>query len=115
MQVSSTSASTSRVSSSSGGDIAKLQKQLRELTDELKGVASSNLDAKAKQEKSKLLQAKVQMVQAQIAAIQRAQQQEQQKAQVAKAEGAAGAAHKQKAASTEDRTSGLGGNVDTYA
>ena len=79
MQVASTTSSPVKPSSSSGSsDIAKLQKQLRELTEELKGVVSSDMDAKAKQEKAKLLQAQIQMVQAQITAIQRAQQQEQQ-------------------------------------
>ena len=116
MQVASTTSSPLKPSSSSGGsDIAKLQKQLRELTEELKGVVSSDMDAKAKQEKAKLLQAQIQMVQAQITAIQRAQQQEQQRAQAAKAEGAAAnAAQQQKAPSAKNPPAGLGRNVDTY-
>ena len=89
---------------------------VRELTEELKGVVSSDMDAKAKQEKAKLLQAQIQMVQAQITAIQRAQQQEQQLAQVAKAEGAAAnAAQQKKTQAAKTPSSGLGNNVDTYA
>ena len=116
MQVASTTSAPVKPTSSSGsGDIAKLQKQLRELTEELKGVVSSDMDAKAKQEKAKLLQAQIQMVQAQITAIQRAQQQEQQLAQVAKAEGAAAnAAQQKKTQAAKTPSSGLGNNVDTY-
>jgi len=86
---------------------------LRELADELKGVASSDLDAKAKQEKVKLLQARIQMVQAEIAAIQRAQQQKQQASQAEKSEDLANEALTQRAPS-EGQKSGLGSKVDTY-
>jgi predicted ribosome quality control (RQC) complex YloA/Tae2 family protein len=109
MQVS-LSSSAGNVSSSSGSDIAKLQKQLWSLTEELKGVATSNLDAKAKKEKVKLLQAQIQMVQAQISAIQRARQQEQQEAQSRKAE----ATNAQRRTSPR-RPSSLGSQLDTFA
>ena len=60
--------------------------------------------------------AQIQMVQAQITAIQRAQQQEQQLSQVAKAEeAAANAAQQKKTQAAKSPSSGLGNNVDTYA
>lgn len=115
MQVSSTSNSGStNTSSSAGSDIAKLQRQLRDLTEELKNVVTSNLDAKAKAEKAKLLQAQIQMVQAQIAAIQRANQQKQQDAQTEKVKATDRVSRKQKAESNGLLT-GFGDNVDTHA
>lgn len=116
MQVSGTSAFSGRFSGAGGdaGDIAKLQKQLRDLVEELKGLATSNIDAKSKKERIKLLQSQIQMVQAQISAIQRARQQEQQKLAIQKSENAAKLTEPQKprAASKSDKPGSL---VDTYA
>ena len=116
MHVSGTSSLSGHISSSGGdgSDIAKLQKQLRDLVEELKGLATSDIDPKSKKERVKLLQAQIQMVQAQITAIQRARQQEQQNVTIQKSENAAKLADKKspEAASENDT---LGSNVDTYA
>lgn len=81
MQVSSVSSSpapTGAGRATSSSDVAKLQKQLRELTDALKQASSDqSMDGKAREQKVKLLQSQIQMVQAQIEAIQRQKQQEQ--------------------------------------
>lgn len=118
-----TSASAAPVGSASsgsggGGDIVRLQKRVQELTNELKAVASSDMEAKAKIAKSKLLQAMIQMLQQQIASIQQQAQQaqalQQQKAadavqKTAPAANAAGAPTARKPAGA------LGSMVDTYA
>lgn len=54
MTVSSISATSSSASSASGTSdaIAKLQKQIQALTTELKNLASSDMDAKAKETRS---------------------------------------------------------------
>ena len=109
MQVSS-STSTGVQSSQGSNRIAALQKQLRQLTDELKDVATMDMEPKAKQERLKLLQAQIQMVQQQIAAIQRQQQQEQLSQQNAQA-----ARQAQAAEHKTPRTPGLGESVDVYA
>lgn len=116
MQVSGTSAYSGRIPSTGGdsADIAKLQKQLRDLVEELKGLAASNIDPKSKKERVKLLQAQIQMVQAQIAAIQRARQQEQQDLSVQKSANAAKLAEKKKATTASGRDK-LGSLVDAYA
>jgi hypothetical protein len=69
--------------SSAGNDtsaqIAALQKQLRVVTQEIKvTIADTSMEAKAKQQKIKLLNAQAMAIQTQIAALQRAQQQAQQ-------------------------------------
>ena len=51
MQVSSASSASSASGAQSSSEIAKLQKQLRRLTDELKSVATSDMDAKTKKQK----------------------------------------------------------------
>lgn len=116
MQVSGTSSISGRISGAGAdaSDIAKLQKQLRDLVEELKGLATSDMDPKAKKERVKLLQSQIQMVQAQITAIQRARQQEQQDVTIQKSENATKLAEKKKpkAAFKNDQ---LGSNVDTYA
>lgn len=113
MQISSSTSSPRTTSgASSGNDVARLQKQLRELTDELGSVAGQDMDAKAKQEKVKILQAQIQMVQQQISAIQRQNQQEQanklQQAQDAKNADT-------QATPARGKTPGLGDVVDTFA
>lgn len=105
----------------SGGsdDTAALQKQLRDLTDQLKETSSdTSLNAKAREQKTRLLQAQIQAVQAQIAAIQRQKQQEQIESQRDNADTAAapppaknGQADKQRGSAVN----GLGANVDTFA
>lgn len=65
--------------SSAAAEIARLQKQIRVLTNDLKDVATDDsLDAKAKQKKAALLQAQIQVLQQQIAAIQQAEAQKSQ-------------------------------------
>lgn len=109
MQISSTT-STGGLGSKAGGDIAALQKQLRQLTDQLKNVAALDMEPKAKEERVKLIQAQIQMVQQQIAAIQRQSQQEQMSKQLAEQ-----AAKQVKASDASPaRTPGLGGSVDVY-
>ena len=116
---SASSASVGSASSSGGNDTARLQKRVQELTNELKNVATSDMDAKAKVAKSKLLQAMIQMLQQQIAAIQQQAQQAQAMQQQKAAEVAQkpASAAKAAAAATEQRktTGALGGMVDTYA
>lgn len=115
MQVSNTSSSSSTSGTATGSsDIAALQKQLRDLTNELKNVATSNLDAKAKAEKTKLLQAQIQMVQAQIAAIQRANMQKQQTAQSEQMTSVKPVGDKSKSNGGR-RVKSLGVHVDTFA
>ncbi len=116
MQLSGTSPSAGS-RSAAGGDasaIAKLQKQLHELVEELKGVATSNMEPKAKKERVKLLQSQIQTVQAQIAAIQRARQQEQQNAAMQKAQSAAKLDQENRDKADRKNIS-LGNLVDTYA
>ncbi len=126
MQISRTS-STAAVAPASGSgasggssDTAALQKQLRDLTEALKQTSSdTTMNAKAREQKTRLLQAQIQAVQAQIAAIQRQQQQEQIERQRQNA-GTAGntAAADQDSQGTGRKAAaaqGLGGNVDTYA
>lgn len=67
--------SPSAASSSNPGEIDKLQKQLKELTKELRAVDSSGLTPKARIERAKLLQAMIQMVQQQISALLQSQRQ----------------------------------------
>ena len=110
MQVSLSSSTGRAAASTAAGDIAKLQKQLKSLVEEVKSVATSDMDAKAKQEKVKLLQAQIQMVQAQISAIQRARQQEQQDVQSRKAEAAVAQRR-----DSERQNSSLGSQIDTFA
>ena len=76
MKIADTS-SSANVSSdlSDTGTIAKLQKRLQVLMKQLRNVATENLSPKEKQEKSRLLQAEIEVIQAQIAAIQRKQMQ----------------------------------------
>ncbi|MCZ2498302.1 hypothetical protein GN316_16200 [Xylophilus sp. Kf1] len=125
MQVSSSTASANVSSgggASSAGQIAQLQKQLKDATEELKAVAlDSTLDAKAKEVKQKLLQSQVVAIQQQIAALQQAeaqkaqqaQQKAQEKAQAAEAPRADGDAS---AASTrKPEGSPLGQRLDVYA
>ncbi len=71
-------------------------------------MVSSDMDAKPKQEKSKL-------VQAHIAAIQRAHQHKQQMAQAMEAKGTTKAVQKRRAASAKDKASAIGNKVDTFA
>ncbi len=68
---------TSSGAADTSGTIAKLQKQIEQLTIALKDLASSDMEAKAKLLKSKLLQGMIQMLQQQIAALQRQSQQAQ--------------------------------------
>ena len=66
MQVSSASSTSSASGAQSSSEIAKLQKQMRQLTDELKNVATSDMDAKAKKQRVEALQAQIQNLQTQI-------------------------------------------------
>nr|WP_315430961.1 FlxA-like family protein [uncultured Albidiferax sp.] len=109
MQVSSIT-STGGLGSKAGGDIAALQKQLRQLTDQLKNVASLDMEPKAKEERVKLIQIQIQMVQQQIVAIQRQSQQEQLSKQLA----AQAAKQVKSSDASSARTPGLGGSVDVY-
>jgi hypothetical protein len=88
--------------------IAKLQGQLKELTQKLKDTANSDMEPKLKVQTAKMLQAQIQAIQAQIQALQ--QQQAQQKS-------AGKASSPQVAEGTEERPnySPLGVQVDTYA
>ena len=59
--------------SNSAAEIAKLQKQMKNLTNELKNIAGdTTMDAKAKQKRAEQLQAQIQLIQQQITAIQQA-------------------------------------------
>ena len=81
----------SNVSSSTGGSgdasqIALLQKKLSKLVQQLKDVATSTtMDAKAKQQQTKLLQTQIAAIQNQITALQNQRQLEQQRQAQAKA------------------------------
>ena len=101
-----------------GGDIARLQKRVQELTNELKSVTSSDMEPKAKIARSKLLQAMVQMLQQQIAAIQQQAQQgqalQQQKAAEAAQKAGPAALAPGRAVAPKARGA-LGGMVDIYA
>lgn len=101
-----------------GADIARLQKRVQELTNELKSVASSDMEPKAKIARSKLLQAMVQMLQQQIAAIQQQAQQgqalQQQKAAEAAQKAGPAALAPGRAVAPKARGA-LGGMVDIYA
>lgn len=113
MQISNASSSAGATASpQSSNNINKLQKQLRDLTDELRGVVGQDMDAKAKQMKVKMLQAQIQMVQQQIAAIQRQSQQDQanKMKQVQEAKNSS-----TQAAAARGKTPGLGETVDTFA
>ncbi|MBD9390799.1 FlxA-like family protein [Acidovorax sp. ACV01] len=114
MQISGANSTNAASRGAASSNIAKLQKQLRELTDELRGVAGQDIDAKAKQEKIKLLQAQIQMVQQQIAAIARQSQQEQ-AARQQQAQATRDPSTKAAPAPTGRRTPGLGDTVDTFA
>ena len=112
MQVSSsTSASASGAASSSGGnDIAALQRKLRSCSRRSKKWPP-NIDAKAKQQKSKLLQTQIMMVQNQIEALMRARQQ----AQIDKQrEQQQAAENPSQSPSKGGKAPGLGGVVDVY-
>ncbi|MDB5849415.1 MAG: hypothetical protein JWP29_3167 [Rhodoferax sp.] len=113
MQISSSTAVSGRASSAGsagdGNQIDKLQKQLRALTEELKGVVAEDIDAKQKQAKAELLMAEIQMVQAQIQAIQQAQAQAQLDAQRAAGDSSAAGD------SARPKAGGTGGLVDAYA
>ncbi len=113
-------APASKASAAGGSDdTAALQKQLRDLTDQLKETSSdTSLNAKAREQKTRLLQAQIQAVQAQIAAIQRQKQQEQIESQRDNADASTpppaaknGQADKQRGSAVN----GLGANVDTFA
>lgn len=117
MNVSSISATSSTASSGSGTSdaIAKLQKQIQAVTTELKNLAASDMDAKAKETQSELLQNEIQMLQAQIAALQQQRQQAdalkiQKNSKPDAVETATPAA-----TAAKKRTPGLGELIDTYA
>ena len=111
MQVSFSTTSSSAKGSNSAASIARLEKQMRELTEQLKAAVWEDLDPKVKEQKIQMLQAMIQMVQQQIAAIQQAEQLQQMQQQQAKA------AEQQKVSqqasqNTVNRRSSL---VDVYA
>jgi hypothetical protein len=110
MKISSTSTSSMSSSGSGTADaVAALQKQIQALLVELKDLASSDLVAKAKAARSELLQGMIQMLQAQIAALQ------QQRAQ-ADALAIKNAAEKDGVSTPKNNPSaGLGELLDTYA
>lgn len=117
MNVSSISATSSTASSGSGTSdaIAKLQKQIQAVTTELKNLAASDMDAKAKETQSQLLQNEIQMLQAQIAALQQQRQQAdalkiQKNSKPDAAEAAA-----QAPTTSKKGIPGLGELIDTYA
>ncbi|MBO9680512.1 MAG: FlxA-like family protein [Acidovorax sp.] len=115
VSLSSTSGASSALSSSGGtssSDLAALQRKLRELTDALKRVPTEDGDTKAKQQKAKLLQTQIQMVQHQIEALMRQKQQEQLDRQREKQQASELEALRQ---GRKPATPGLGGSVDTYA
>jgi uncharacterized coiled-coil protein SlyX len=112
MSVSSVSASPSASSSRSDTSdaITALQKKIHDLTAELKAVATSNMEEKAKKLKTELLQSMIQVLQAQIAAIQ--QQRAQAQAQAANKKAAQDSAAAQ---STKNKNPPhVGQEVDTY-
>lgn len=116
MSISATSSATpSGALQGAGGnssDLAALQRKLRELADALKRVPTEDGDPKAKQQKAKLLQAQIQMVQQQIEALMRQKQQEQLDKQREKQQ------HSELEALRQGRkpsAPGLGESVDTYA
>ncbi|MCS4510867.1 FlxA-like family protein [Xylophilus ampelinus] len=117
MNVTSASAApvVSASSGSGGGDIARLQKRVQELTNELRSVATSDMEAKAKITKTKLLQAMIQMLQQQIAAVQQQGQQAQALQQQKAAEAAQKAAPTASTASARKPAGALGATLDTYA
>ena len=112
MQISSTTLTIGAApGAGAANSLDKLQKQLRELSEELQSVAVQDMDPKTKRERVKLLQVQIQMVQAQIEAIHRQTQQEQlerQRQADAKKEAAA------PTASGKSKPPGLGGTVDTF-
>jgi hypothetical protein len=85
MQVTFSSASSSAKGTNSAATIARLEKQMRELTEQLKAAVWEDLDPKVKEQKIQMLQAMIQMVQQQIAAIQQADAMQQMQRQQAKA------------------------------
>ena len=119
MQITSATSSSSNAGAGAGNasNINRLQKQLRDLTEELRGVASSDMD-----EKAKLLQSQIQMVQQQITALQRQMQQEQMdkaQAQLQQQQDARAARERTGSATVQPRRAGaqpgLGKSVNTFA
>lgn len=104
MQISISSSSGSTANANSAATIARLQKQMRELTEQLKAVVWEDMDPKAKEQRIQMLQAMIQMVQQQIAATQQAEEMQQMQRQAAEQRKVAQASTK--------RASGL---VDVYA
>ena len=119
MSISATSSTTAsgalQGAGGSSSDLAALQRKLRELTDALKQVPNENLDAKAKQQKAKLLQTQIQMVQQQIEALMRQKQQEQLDKQREKQQATEAQAQQRQGQDRKPSAPGLGASVDTYA
>ena len=120
MQVSRASSLTTAGRSTSGGssDTAALQKQLRDLTEQLKQAATdSTADSKAREQKVRLLQAQIQAVQAQIEAIQRRKQQEKTEStqDSTRQAGATDTVQSASSASSAGAQGSQGRNVDTCA
>jgi hypothetical protein len=112
MRIAGTTRTTSGASSSDrSGEIAALQKQLRELTERTKSLADSDLDEKTKQKLVQMLMAQMQVIMAQIAALQTAQQQEQ---SPSKADGGLTRTVAEKEPGRQDIASGLGRYLDIY-
>ncbi|MFZ4286038.1 FlxA-like family protein [Variovorax sp. HJSM1_2] len=110
MQVSFRSTGGANQGASSAAAIARLEKQMRELTEQLKAVVWEDMDPKLKEQRIQMLQGMIQMVQQQIMAVQRAEELRQMQEQQARA------AEQQKATRAESsRQSGLGYRVDVYA
>lgn len=84
MQVSLSPTSSSAKGSNSAATIARLEKQMRELTEQLKAAVWEDIDPKVKEQKIQMLQAMIQMIQQQIASIQQAEQLQQMQRQQAK-------------------------------
>lgn len=110
MNVSSVGTKASSSSSGTSDALAALQKKVRDLTAELKAVATSTMEAKAKKLKTELLQSMIQVLQAQIAAIQQQRAQAQADAANKKAMEDAATAKTSKGKSK----SNAGQAVDTY-
>jgi hypothetical protein len=109
MQVSSIASSANASGGSS--EIAQLQKQLKAAIQKLKDLATSSLNADAKQKMQQLLQAQIAALEQQIAAAQQKKQEQVQKAQ------AASQAEKNRVSPSSKARSGgsLGSQVDAFA
>jgi DNA repair exonuclease SbcCD ATPase subunit len=114
MNISATPSSSASGVGDSGtaSQIARIQKQIQTLTNELKDLATSDMNAKAKIARSTLLQAMIQMLQQQIAALQQAQAVKQLQAASDKAQAAQPG---KSTAAARNPVAGLGESVDTYA